>query len=228
MRSFGVHKVLILALAALALFSCGKKERIIPRGTMADIYADMFIADQWLKADRNEFQRADTMLFYEPIFNNYGYTTTDFRNSAYYYLRDPKRYSRIIQKSASRLKSHYKELEGQFKDRASVNADIITLMAVAHMARVLYDTAFFAKAAGAVPDMAMDEWGAYMPVFSTVAVDSLPPAADSVAVRDSHAKELETSKLEVIEEDEAEVEKDSVAARRPVFQRRERPRTRLR
>lgn len=101
--------VILLAML-LAAVSCGRKERIIPRSTFSKIYADLFIADQWI-LDRGLSRAADTVLIYEPVFNQYGYTSADFYASVDKYLRDPERYTRMLKVSASIIDERIKELE---------------------------------------------------------------------------------------------------------------------
>lgn len=100
------------ALAALVLvFSCGNRGRVIPADKFADIYADMFLADQWLKNNFQQKKIADTTLFYEPIFNEYGYTLVDYDASVKYYLKKPAKYSKILKKASKKLSSRATYLE---------------------------------------------------------------------------------------------------------------------
>lgn len=105
-----IFRVAALVSLALALLSCGRKHKVVPRSEMAEIYADMFIADQWLMSFDSEFQRADTMLFYEPIFRKHGYTTEKFRESVNYYLYDARRFARILKKSAAIIEQDVKAM----------------------------------------------------------------------------------------------------------------------
>ena len=89
--------VLVLAL------SCGRKAKVIPRSDLADIYFDVLLADQWAKDDIRIRRVADTSLFYERIFNKYGYTTDDYIASVDYYMHDPERFARILAKVSKRL-----------------------------------------------------------------------------------------------------------------------------
>ena len=107
---------ILLGLAAvLLLFSCSGKARIIPRGAMTSIYAEMFLADQWLEDHPAERSRVDTMLFYDPIFKRYGYTFEDFDLSVRHYLKDPEKFSKIFRDAGTKLKSrrevYHKQLE---------------------------------------------------------------------------------------------------------------------
>ena len=71
---------------------------------MTDIYADMFLADQWLADHPAERSRVDTMLFYDPILQRHGYTFEDYDASVQHYLRDPEKFSRIFRDAANKLK----------------------------------------------------------------------------------------------------------------------------
>ena len=103
-----MRKVLRHILAALVLTaclcSCSREGRVIPRNKLAHIYADMFLADSWLSSASPESRhRSDTMAFYEPIFEKYGYTVEDYWASVSHYLQDPDRFSRILNKSNALL-----------------------------------------------------------------------------------------------------------------------------
>ncbi len=99
------HILTALLLAGL-LASCSGRPRIIPRGVLTDIYAEMFLADQWLSDHSGERSRADTMLFYDPIFKRYGYTFEDYDASVRRYLKDPEKFSRIFRDASAKLKKH--------------------------------------------------------------------------------------------------------------------------
>lgn len=107
--------ILVFALVAVSAASCGNRERRIPRSKMAKIYADMFMADQWLIKNYDYRAKSDTTLFYEAVFNKYGYDSKDFRYSMEYYLRDPLRYSRMLKKTSQILKNQKDKLESQMR-----------------------------------------------------------------------------------------------------------------
>lgn len=98
-------RFLIAVAATLTLFGCSSKgPRVIPEDDFARIYADMFIADEWMRNHSELRIQTDTMLVYEPIFRNYGYTTEDYWASVDHYLDDPKSYGKILGKSADIIK----------------------------------------------------------------------------------------------------------------------------
>ena len=83
-----LHIVLVLLLAA----AC-KGPRVIPKDTLADIYTDMFIADQKVRDLGIPRVQMDTMLVYEAVFEKYGYDTDDYLHTVRYYLKDPERFA---------------------------------------------------------------------------------------------------------------------------------------
>ncbi|MGM9747352.1 MAG: DUF4296 domain-containing protein, partial [Candidatus Cryptobacteroides sp.] len=90
-------KILIPLAIAMCLTACSSSEggRIIPKRKMAQIYAEMFVADQQVTMDFKTRSSADTSLVYEPIFEKYGYTTEDYRASRAHYIQEPDQYARI-------------------------------------------------------------------------------------------------------------------------------------
>ena len=95
--------LLIAVLCALSLVSCSRRGRVIPESDMTSIYMDMFMADQWLTEFSKYTARADTTLFYDPIFKKYGYTFNDFRQSLEYYVDHPDKYMKIMTKASKLL-----------------------------------------------------------------------------------------------------------------------------
>ena len=106
--------VFAVLLLAVCLCSCGREGRVIPKSKLSKIYAEMFLADSWLVTSSMDVKgKADTMAFYEPIFEKYGYTVEDYWASVSYYLQDPDRFSRILNKSNVMLENEFKAVETQ-------------------------------------------------------------------------------------------------------------------
>ena len=93
----------------LLLASCSERARIIPQGKMAKIYAEMFVADQWVMVNPAVRKQADTSLFYEPIFRKYGYTFKDYNASVEHYLLDPDTYVKILTQTSQILDSRLEQ-----------------------------------------------------------------------------------------------------------------------
>ena len=104
--------VLVSAFAVLLLAGCNEKDgKVIPRGTLAEIYAEMLVVDQWIANDMSLKRQADTSFVYAPILEKYGYTPDDYRKSVDHYMHDPERYSRILRTSAEILGERLSELK---------------------------------------------------------------------------------------------------------------------
>ena len=114
MKKTGKHIVLAL-LCALCLAACARGPKVITRSKMVHIYMDMLVADEWAVLDNQILMQADTMLFYEPIFNKYGYDTEDFLASVDHYMKDPARYARILKKVSLQLEKKQKEITDREK-----------------------------------------------------------------------------------------------------------------
>lgn len=98
------------AVLCVTVLSCHRDGTPIPRGDMARIYADMFLLDQRINSDRWLRVTADTTLVYEAVFKKYGYTVEDFSASQQKYIRDPRRYAKMLKKSVRIIESEKKAL----------------------------------------------------------------------------------------------------------------------
>lgn len=98
-----LEHIAILLLVVLSLSGCHRKGRVIPAGTLEQIYVDMFLADQWVKMQPDARKRADTTLFYEPIFRRYGYSFKDYEATVSHYIDRPDKFVKILRRSAKDL-----------------------------------------------------------------------------------------------------------------------------
>ena len=105
-----IAKYLLVAWFILMCFGSCRRAKIISKKDFAAIYAEMFIADQWIKDNPASRNKADTTLVYDKIFKKYGYTFEDYDASVNYYLYDPARYAKILDASADILEAKLKEL----------------------------------------------------------------------------------------------------------------------
>lgn len=99
-----------MSVVCAAALSCSGP-RVIPESRLSDIYADMFLADQWISNNYSARRVADTSLFYEPIFKKYGYTTADYDASVRYYIEKPDDYAKILKTAAMKLDNEAKRLQ---------------------------------------------------------------------------------------------------------------------
>ncbi|MBO4446608.1 MAG: DUF4296 domain-containing protein [Bacteroidales bacterium] len=87
---------------------------------MADVYADMFLADQWLKDNPSMRTKADTTYFYDAVFKKHGYTRKDYDASVRHYLEDPQDYAKILKKTSQRLQKKRRQVEKKLQELKAV------------------------------------------------------------------------------------------------------------
>ena len=164
-----------IALAAVALLlllpACGRRGRIIPAGKMAEIYVDMFLADQWVSDNYGTRKVADTSDFYGPIFKAHGYNFKDYDRSVNHYLENPENYSRLLDKSVDILEKRIKALKNEEERREKVK----------ELERYLRDNLLPRV------DFEQDDTLLWRPDTLAASADSLVAAADSLAISDSLA-----------------------------------------
>lgn len=99
-----IRHISVILAVFLSLVSCSSDEgKVIPRARLSEIYAEMFLADQWIMSTPGARHMADTSLVYVPILEKYGYTPADYRMSVDKYMDDPERFSRILRETAKIL-----------------------------------------------------------------------------------------------------------------------------
>ena len=95
---------------------------MIPRGRLAEIYAEMLVTDQWITSTPGMRMIADTSLVYEPILQKYGYDLDDYLASVDRYMDDPERFSRILRKSGEIIGRQLKDAERRLAEYKRLEA----------------------------------------------------------------------------------------------------------
>ncbi len=112
MKNTRQHILVVLAAVMIFFSSCSRDgAKVIPRNTLAEIYAEMLVTDQWVTTNTGIRRVADTSLVYEPILNKYGYDSEDYRKSIDKYMNDPERFSRILRTTGEILDARITELK---------------------------------------------------------------------------------------------------------------------
>ena len=106
-----MRKALYIVLLVLLAVSCGPRR--IDREDMEEIMYRMLIQDQQVKHDYTLRAQADTSLVYEGIFEDLGYDTDDFLYSIEYYLAEPAKFEKIMEKVGGRLNGELSEVKSQ-------------------------------------------------------------------------------------------------------------------
>lgn len=114
-RTFKHIPAIFIAIVILLVSCSDSEEKVIPRNKLSRIYAEMLMTDQWISSSANYRSLADTTLIYEPILNEYGYDSEDYRHTVDVYLEDPERFAKILRTTSEMLDARYKELDVQKK-----------------------------------------------------------------------------------------------------------------
>ena len=127
-----IAKYLLLAAMVLMCFGSCRKGKVIPKKDFAAIYADMFLADQWLADNSYARRTADTTRFYDVIFEKYGYTFADYDASVNYYLNRPEKYRKILERTQQKLRATQKSLE-EFQAKVDKQNKILEGLGYLHL-----------------------------------------------------------------------------------------------
>ena len=118
-----VRIISIVAVALLLLSSCARGPKKIPEAKFVQIYAEMLVADAWL-ADHSELrEKADTTLFYEAVFQKYGYTRDDFLFSISQRVKDVEEFAKTMEKVEDRINEMGDEATGRVQSKRSVKKE---------------------------------------------------------------------------------------------------------
>lgn len=119
-----IFHILTVTGAMLLCMACGREGKVIPKGKMAEIYADMFVADQWITQNYRASRTADTTVVYEAVFRKYGYDSEDYRASVEHYIQDPDRYARILRQTVVLLDERIAEKKAELKKLKALEANV--------------------------------------------------------------------------------------------------------
>ena len=106
-------RIFLIVSLLLGAAACRKGPKIIPQKEFGRLYAELLLADQWVKLHPAERRTADTTLVYAEVLSRHGYTDEQVVASMKYYLRDPLRYRRSLDVTVSELEKHYNELDAE-------------------------------------------------------------------------------------------------------------------
>ena len=110
-----MKKILLLMVPFVLAVSCHRGPERIPRDEMEEIMHEILLQDQYLKVNSAPKRLVDTTLVYEGIFEQYGYDTDDFLMSLEYYLEDPSRMEKLMEKVEDRLNKEAKGVAEELK-----------------------------------------------------------------------------------------------------------------
>lgn len=122
MRKASFHISLILLLV-LSLMSCDRAPRgVISKSDMADLIADLQVADAYIESHREEFPNDSTkQVLKQSIFKKHGITSQDYDSSLVWYAHNMEDYVKAHDQALGKLKERYDKLakskdKGAFED----------------------------------------------------------------------------------------------------------------
>lgn len=99
----------ILLISVVFVVACTPND-IIPRGKMADIYYDFYMADRYLES-MNQLKLGDSVQIYIPIIEKHGYTFDEYKATVDYYLHKPEELTKIFRLTETKVKQRRDYLE---------------------------------------------------------------------------------------------------------------------
>ena len=111
----GFKYAFFFPLLLLATLACSSGEKLIPRKKFSRILAEMFILDCQLARQPQAKRVADTSLVYQAVFEKYGFDSDDYRHSQEVYIKDAKRYERMVRRSLEIVENEGKVLRAEKK-----------------------------------------------------------------------------------------------------------------
>lgn len=208
MGQFCRHICLLLIVAVAV--SCSGRGRVIPKSKFAKIYADMLVADQWVRNDHKLSLVSDTTLFYEPILEEYGYDREDYLESVSHYMKDPESYGKIFKDVKKILEAHILELTAEERARHAADSVRKAIEAMDFPRPPVYrdmtkDTVRFDTVSISRDSAGLLEWGRIIPdtIYHGPAFVLKAEIDSLVALRDSLQKKDSLEKVEAAKKPEA-------------------------
>lgn len=199
-KSFRYILMVVTASMLLSVLSSCKDSRVIDEDTMAKIYAEMLMTDQWINSTPTVKRIADTSYVYEPILKKYGYSSEDYRYSLNYYLEHNKDFAEIMKKTIAILERRQAVLEDEkirIEEDKKVRDYVRSMSAYVNIDETLFELQDYSSDEYGPRDTVSVVWDTLsfcfritrMPVSDTLAL------ADTLAVADTleTLKEEETS-----------------------------------
>lgn len=168
-------------LMLLCIAGCSGRGRVIPRDKLEKIYYDIIVLDQWVREHPAAQPVVDTTLFFEPIFERYGYTFEDYDRTVNYYVDRPEKFGKVFTAVSARIEARQKYYEALAEKFDKINE--------ANRRFENYKERDYSSVGIRKADSVM-RWRTPLPPYSLMLRDSLgidSVRVDSIAVRDSIA-----------------------------------------
>lgn len=115
----GLKHIPFLVFLALLAAACSR-DRVLSEKQMEDLYVDMFIADQWLRDHPQYRDKADSSLYYDPVFRKHSCTFRDYDASVRHYIGDPEKFADLTRRVSERLEKMSEEMSAIVAENAEI------------------------------------------------------------------------------------------------------------
>ncbi len=107
--------IFLLLMLAVSLLSCDKTpSHVMSINDMADLIADLQIADAYIESHINEFESdSSKMVIKQSVFKKHGITQQDYDTSLVWYAHNMEDYTKAYDKAVGKLKNRYDKLDKQ-------------------------------------------------------------------------------------------------------------------
>ena len=109
-----IVKLFLPVVVMAAVVGCGKNG-VINKRTMADIVAQMYLADQYIDHNPDMRGQTDSMAVYPAVIARNGHTVEEYTASVTYYLQRDDEYSKILKSAMASMEDYVKELDVEIR-----------------------------------------------------------------------------------------------------------------
>ena len=109
-----IVKLFLPVVVIAAVVGCGKKG-VINKRAMADIVAQMYLADQYIEHNPDMRGQTDSMAVYPAVIERNGHTVEEYYASVMYYLQRDDEYSKILKSAMASMEDYVKELDVEIR-----------------------------------------------------------------------------------------------------------------
>lgn len=109
-----ILKQILPIVVVASVVGCGKMG-IISKGTMSDIVAQMYLADQFVERNPDMRGQTDSLAVYPAVIEMNGHTVDEYRESIRYYLQRDDEYNKILKNAMTLLEEHAKVLDVELR-----------------------------------------------------------------------------------------------------------------
>lgn len=109
-----ILKSVLPIVAAVAVVGC-RERGVISKRAMANIVAEMYLADQYIEYNPDMRAQTDSLAVYPAVIERNGHTVEEYQASVRYYLQRDDEYNRILKSAMASMEGYVKELDVEIK-----------------------------------------------------------------------------------------------------------------